>query len=950
MLSTFLLVALTVIADAPAADDLPRSIDPRVTIEEFAVHPQIVTPTGIAVDHQGRVLVAECHTHFRPPDYAGPPADRIRAFVDTNGDGRADKVTNFYEGGTATMNLAVYEDNSVFVATRMDIHRLFDRDSDGVADDRQLIARLETAGNYPHNGLSGFAFDGLGNVYFGLGENLGADYRLIGSDGMALAGGGEGGSIYRCRPDGTKLARVATGFWNPFHLCLDAFDRLFAVDNDPDSRPPCRLMHIVPDGDYGYRYRNGRKGVHPFTAWNGELPGTLPMAAGTGEAPSGVIAYQSDMLPKEFYGALLVTSWGDHRIDRFRLEPRGASFRATAEPVITGGENFRPVGIALADDGSLFVSDWVDKSYELHGKGRVWRIRAKDAAPAARPKDPRQAILSRHRPLRQWGVRQFVDRQNAAGDKQAASDDALAAAAAGTAEAAVRADALIGLARARRGADGTRELAKKDNSSDVRALATRLAVNDAATLLALAAKDPAAEVQAEALRKLAVPEAREQLVAALADRDPFIVEAAESALARSTNVEERLKLAKSENRAIRLASIRLLRLSNDPAARGPIAQLLSDSDSEVRFATVEWIAEAGLTDYREQVTAGLATGATTRNLFQAYLAALERLAGVRRTVSDEWSGDQYVLSLVEKPDTVAAVRARALRTLRPDYPGLTVPLLAKLAATDDLPTQFEAVRTLRERPEPEAISQIERIAADEKIPVALRAEAIVGIIADTPEHRKMLVDWTTQADPTLRHEALRSLRGAELPPAERERLAAWSAKESDRELIGRLLGEPPAPRPARTDLAGWRAAVPTGGDATAGERIFFHPRGPACFRCHQVDGRGGAIGPELSLTPQALTEARLLESLLTPSKEIAPQFTPWTVVREDGRTFTGIMLSEGPDGSRQYGTAEGQIVTVADGDVAEVRPQATSIMPDNICDQLTLSEFADLIAFLRGSR
>ncbi len=63
----------------------------------------------------------------------------------------------------------------------------------------------------------------------------------------------KGGSIYRCRPDGTKLARVATGFWNPFHLCVDAFDRLFAVDNDPDSRPPCRLMHIVTDGDYGYR-------------------------------------------------------------------------------------------------------------------------------------------------------------------------------------------------------------------------------------------------------------------------------------------------------------------------------------------------------------------------------------------------------------------------------------------------------------------------------------------------------------------------------------------------------------------------------------------------------------------------------------------------------------------------------------------------------------------------
>src|SRR5205085_1845318 len=83
--------------------------------------------------------------------------------------------------------------------------------------------------------------------------------------------------------------------------------------------------------------------------------------------------------------------WGDHRIERFRLQPRGASFRATAEPVVTGGEDFRPVGIAVAPDGSLFVSDWVDKSYNLHGKGRLWHIRTADAPRGARPpSDPRE--------------------------------------------------------------------------------------------------------------------------------------------------------------------------------------------------------------------------------------------------------------------------------------------------------------------------------------------------------------------------------------------------------------------------------------------------------------------------------------------------------------------------------------------------------------------------------
>ncbi len=196
------------------------------------------------------------------------------------------------------------------------------------------FVRLDTPGDYPHNGLSGFAFDFAGNVYFGLGENLGANYRLIGSDGVTLSGGGEGGNIYRCRPDGSKLERVATGFWNPFHMTFDVFGRLFAVDNDPDSRPPCRLLHIVQGGDYGYRFRNGRKGLHPFTAWNGELPGTLGMVAGTGEAPSGVVEYDRD----QSSGRLSRDAAG-HLVGRppHRAVPARASWRVVSGDDEAGG-------------------------------------------------------------------------------------------------------------------------------------------------------------------------------------------------------------------------------------------------------------------------------------------------------------------------------------------------------------------------------------------------------------------------------------------------------------------------------------------------------------------------------------------------------------------------------------------------------------------------------------
>ena len=651
-------------------------------------------------------------------------------------------------------------------------------------------------------------------------------------------GGGEGGSIYRCRPDGTKLTRIATGFWNPFHLCCDAFDRLFAVDNDPDSRPPCRLMHIVPDGDYGYRYRNGRKGVHPFTAWNGELPGTLPMTAGTGEAPSGVLAYESDMLPAEYLGALLVTSWGDHRIDRFRLDPRGASFRASAEPIITGGENFRPVGIALAADGSLFVSDWVDKSYNLHGKGRVWHIRARDPKVAQRPSEPAQALLSHHRPLRQQAARQLADAPAAPKNLTLLSDLAK-----GGSESRVRAEALIALARADASGKIADYVAVHDASPDVRALAIDLGSVSAPTLPKLAEKDSPPLVRAAALRRLTDVSARAIVLAALADADPFINQAARKALSNSTTLAERLSLAANESSAVRLAAISLLRESPEPAAQTALPALLGDADPAVRFAAVEWIAEAGLQEFRGQIVDGLATGATTRTLFEAYLAALERLDGIHRAVKDEWSGDQYVLALIENPDTATAVRVRALRALRPDHPGLTPQLLATLLESSDPPTRLEAVRTLRERADPVATEQIERIAADERTDIALRAEALVGVPVDTPQRRALLVNLATRDEVALRHEALRSLRGAPLDTAERERLAAWCSREADPELVTRLLGTSPSPaHPDRRDRQAWLAAVQTPGDSAAGERSFFHPAGRPVTAVIRSMGGGARSG------------------------------------------------------------------------------------------------------------
>jgi putative membrane-bound dehydrogenase-like protein len=902
-----------------SASPPPRTLDSRLVFELIANEPEIVTPTGIAVDQHGRILVVESHTHFRPANYQGPPADRIRIFEDRNGDGKPECTGTFFEGTQKTMNVAVARDGSVFVATRSALYRLEDRDGDGRADGANggtlptPIIRLDTKGDYPHNGLSGFAFDYAGKVYFGLGENLGADYRLIGHDGTTFSGGGEGGNIYRCRPDGSQLERIATGFWNPFNLAFDIFGRLFAVDNDPDSRPPCRLLHIVVGGDYGYRFRNGRKGLHPFTAWNGELPGTLGMVAGTGEAPSGVIAYEAFELPADYRGTLLVTSWGDHRIEQYRLATQGASFRSAMKPVVTGGDDFRPVGIAQAPDGSLYISDWVDKSYDLHGKGRIWRLR--NAQPRTVPGRAEDLGL---------------DRSNA-----------------------VTLEVLLGAGNV---SDSVIAHCLKSDSADVRALAARIVPVEKLDLKTIADSDSSPLVRAEAMRRLSDPVAKNILLNALESDDPFLQQAARRGLQRSLKIEELLALATTKDLTAcqRLGLLLILRETGRPESVALLPEFLADPDPLIRFAATQWVGEHRLKQFRAQLLAGLASGAATKNLFEATLAALEQLDNKTRGPRDEITGEDYIVGLLNDPRTSAGVLERGLRMLRPDHTALTLDRLRRLATGSEKAVAIEAVRTLSQSSIPGRVAFLSKLALDRNVSLPLRVEAITGLADDAINERQTLLALASDEQPVLRREALRNLR--EISLSEHEHSVLRTANHGDvalQELLESLASKggtaatvPGTGRPSTVDLDAWLGLLDGPADPSAGERVFFHPKGPGCYRCHQVNGRGGRVGPDLTTLATGMNRRRLVESILSPSREIAPQFVSWNVARTNGTVLTGIIFEQTPEGSLVFADAQGKLTAIRADEIADRKPQTTSIMPDNLAQTMTLQDFRDLVAFL----
>ena len=158
--------------------------------------------------------------------------------------------------------------------------------------------------------------------------------------------------------------------------------------------------------------------------------------------------------------------------------------------------------------------------------------------------------------------------------------------------------------------------------------------------------------------------------------------------------------------------------------------------------------------------------------------------------------------------------------------------------------------------------------------------------------------------------------------------------------IGKLAAEKPK------DEASWKKALEGKGDPAAGERLFFHARGPRCFACHRVDGRGAAIGPDLSTIGRSLSREKLIESILTPSKEIAPQFTSWIIATKDGKTRTGMIVEEKFDSSIVIADAEGKLETINRLDIEDRQAAKTSIMPDNLPALMTRQEFRDLLAYL----
>jgi len=133
-------------------------------------------------------------------------------------------------------------------------------------------------------------------------------------------------------------------------------------------------------------------------------------------------------------------------------------------------------------------------------------------------------------------------------------------------------------------------------------------------------------------------------------------------------------------------------------------------------------------------------------------------------------------------------------------------------------------------------------------------------------------------------------------------------------------------------------------NAERGEEIFFERADVSCARCHQVDGKGGQVGPDLSTLAGKQPREYVLESIVQPNKKITEGFATESLLLADGLQVTGILKAENDD-ELQLVTPEGKTLTIAQEDV-EDRVTTSSAMPEGLAQQLSKSDLRDLIEFL----
>ena len=131
------------------------------------------------------------------------------------------------------------------------------------------------------------------------------------------------------------------------------------------------------------------------------------------------------------------------------------------------------------------------------------------------------------------------------------------------------------------------------------------------------------------------------------------------------------------------------------------------------------------------------------------------------------------------------------------------------------------------------------------------------------------------------------------------------------------------------------------GDARRGEAVFSKN----CQTCHQHQGHGHRVGPDLSGIAGRGPDA-LLSDILDPNRNIEPDFVVLAASTRRGQVLSGLLAEETAT-TVKLRLAEGVEDTLLRSEIEQLRSTGQSLMPEGLEKTIGPQDMADLIAFLR---
>jgi putative heme-binding domain-containing protein len=382
---------------SPEAELASFSVAEGFEIGLFAAEPMINKPINLAVDEHGRVWVSSTVEYpyaaakDRWSDALGTRVrdsrDAIKILEDTDGDGRADKVIDFADGLNIPTGVLPWhrpEHSSGCIAWSIpNIWYFADTDGDGQADHREVLFGPLGYERDTHGMCSSFRLGADGWVYATHGFNNTSVIRAKDGSEIEL----HSGNVFRFRPDGSRVEVWSRGQVNPFGLAFDRRGNLYSAD-----------CHSAPI----YQLIGGA--VYPSFGKPHDGLGFGPTMIEHSHGSTGIAGIV--FLDRRTWGQ----AWDDHilignpvtsRVNLDHIHFTGTTPRAEEKPdfIVSDDPWFRPVDLALAPDGALFVADFYNRiigHYEVpldhpgrdRERGRIWRIVRKGETAKPEPFSP----------------------------------------------------------------------------------------------------------------------------------------------------------------------------------------------------------------------------------------------------------------------------------------------------------------------------------------------------------------------------------------------------------------------------------------------------------------------------------------------------------------------------------------------------------------------------------